>query len=71
MNYCGMAVKYHGMCVFYVIKHNLTSNGNTALWYFNPRNVSVKITEVIYRGIFITTVPGANVIKQYRGKLPW
>jgi hypothetical protein len=28
-------------------------------------------TTVNYHGIFKTLAPGANVIKQYRGKLPW
>jgi hypothetical protein len=57
-NYCGMAVNYHGICVTNVIKHNLTKNGSNILSLLNPRKSRVKITVVIYCGIFITFAPG-------------
>ncbi len=33
--------------------------------YFNPRKSRVKITMVIYPGIFISFAPGVNVIKLF------
>ena len=33
--------------------------------HFNPRKSRVKITAVIYYGIFITLAPGVNVIKLF------
>ncbi len=60
-----MAVNYLGICVTNVIKHNLTLNGGNKLRHFKSRKSRVKITTVIYRGIFITLAPdviGTNVI---------
>jgi hypothetical protein len=57
-NYCGMAVNYLSVWVTNVIRHNLTKNGGNILHHFNPRKSRVKITTVIYCGIFITLVLG-------------
>ncbi len=59
--YCRMAVNYHRICVTNVIKHNLTLNGRNILHHFNPRKSRVKITAVIYHGIFITLAPVLTV----------
>ncbi len=61
VNYCGMAVNYHGICVTNIIKHYLTLNSSNILHHFNPRKSRVKITAVIYRGNFITLAPGDDV----------
>ncbi len=53
-----MAVNYRGFCATNVIKHNLTKNGSNILHHFNLRKGKVKITAVIYRGIFITLAAG-------------
>jgi hypothetical protein len=54
-----MAVNYCGICVINVIKTMLlTENGSIILHHFNPTKVGLKITVVIYRGIFITLAPG-------------
>jgi hypothetical protein len=62
-----MAVNYCSICItnVNVIKHNLTLNGSNMLHHFNPQKSRIKITAVIYHGIFITLPPGVNVIKTF------
>ncbi len=40
-------------------------------YFKNLRTSRVKIIVVFYCSIFIVLAPGANVLKQYWGKLPW